>query len=354
VSTLRVGIAGAGGIAQQHARAWQANEPRGKLVALADISPTRAQSISDTYTGGTAKVYANLDDMIADKDVDVIDICLPHDLHADAIIKAAKAGKIILCEKPLCTTMEDSLRISNTLKETGARFMMAHNQLFQPSLVEARQLLALGTIGKPFVFRSVECFQNKGALLGTSGRQKPKDGGEGAWEWRADVKRMGGGEVLDTGWHSTYRLLSLANSRPVEVSAVMDRFLIPGLPQEDTGAVTVVFESGAIGQILTTWAFSAMWDLQFEVFGELGNLAGTPTKVFHGLHGWAEPAIKDVPSTHTFTAEVTHFLDVIQNGAESLAPFEIGARVLQVTKAAYKSVAEKRTVALPEDAAIEA
>jgi predicted dehydrogenase len=354
VSTIKVGIAGAGGIAQAHSIAWRANEPRGKVVAYADISPTRAQALSDSYTGGTATIYDTLDAMIADPNVDVIDICLPHDLHADAIIKAAQAGKIILCEKPLCTTMEDSLRISNVLKETGATFMMAHNQLFQPSLVEARQLLALGTIGKPFVFRSIECFQNKGALLGTQGKNKPKDGGESPWDWRADVKRMGGGEVLDTGWHSTYRLLSLVNERPVEVSAVTERFLIPGLPMEDTGLLTVVFESGAVGQILTTWAFSAMWDLQFEVFGEFGNLAGTPTKVFHQLHGWSAPAEKEVPATHTFTAEVTHFLDVIQNNTPSLAPFEIGARVLQLTKAAYKSTVEKRTIVLPGDAAIEA
>jgi len=160
--------------------------------------------------------------------------------------------------------------------------------------------------------------------------------------------------VLDTGWHATYRLLGLVNERPVEVSAVTERFLIPGLPREDTGLVTVVFESGKVGQILTTWAFSALNDLQFEVFGELGVLAGTPTKTMHQLHGWTEPAVKQTPPVHTFTAEVTHFLDVVQNGAESIAPFEVGARVLQVTMAAYKSAAEKRTIALPEDAAIEA
>ena len=166
VNTLRVGIAGAGGIAHQHAIGWRDNAPRGELVALADISPERAQIISDQYTGGKAKVYDTLDAMIADPDVDAIDICLPHDLHADAIIKAAKAGEIILCEKPLCTTQADAARIGAALKESGATFMMAHNNLFQPSLLEARKLLQLNTIGKTFVVRSIECFQNSGALLG--------------------------------------------------------------------------------------------------------------------------------------------------------------------------------------------
>lgn len=350
---IRVGIAGAGGIAQQHAIAWRDNEPRGRLAALADLSPQRAQLIADRYTRGTARVYDHLDALIADAEVDVIDICLPHDLHADAIIAAARAGKAILCEKPLCTTMADAARINDVLAETGVTFMMAHNQLFQPSLVEARKLLSLGTIGRPFVFRSVECFQNTGALLGTQGKHDLGPG-ENPWAWRADLLRMGGGELLDTGWHATYRLLALANERPVEVTAITERFLIPGLPAEDTGMVTVRFESGAIGQILTTWAFAAPGGTQFEVMGQLGAIAGAKDRITHQLHGWAEPSITPVSVTHTFTEEITHFLDVLQSGAESLAPFSTGARVLQITMAAYRAAAEKRTVTLPEDPFVEA
>jgi predicted dehydrogenase len=126
------------------------------------------------------------------------------------------------------------------------------------------------------------------------------------------------------------------------------------LPAEDTGFVNVRFESGAIGQILTTWAFSTPGNTQFEVMGELGSLAGASESITHQLHGWAQAAVKPVPGTHTFSAEVTHFLDVIQNGAESLATFATGARVLQIIKAAYKSSVERRTVSLPDDAFIEA
>jgi predicted dehydrogenase len=353
VGTVRVGIVGAGGIARQHAIAWRANEPRGRLAALADISPERARILADEFTGGAAKIYGTVEELVADPDIDVVDVCLPHDLHAAAIVKAARAGKAVLCEKPLCTTMVDAELIHNVLEETGVPFMMAHNQLFQPSLIEARKLLALGTIGRPFVIRSIECFQNAGALMGTQGKHDLAPG-ENPWTWRADLTRMGGGELLDTGWHATYRLLALANERPTEVSAITERFLIPGLPAEDTGFVNVRFESGAIGQILTTWAFSTPGNTQFEVMGELGSLAGASESITHQLHGWAQAAVKPVPGTHTFSAEVTHFLDVIQNGAESLATFATGARVLQIIKAAYKSSVERRTVSLPEDAFIEA
>jgi len=353
VNTLRVGIAGAGGIAHQHAIGWRDNAPRGELVALADISPERAQIISDQYTGGKAKVYDTLDAMIADPDVDAIDICLPHDLHAEAIIKAAKAGKIILCEKPLCTTQADAARIGAALKESGATFMMAHNNLFQPSLLEARKLLRLNTIGKTFIVRSIECFQNSGALLGMQGKHNLAPG-ESPWAWRNDPKRMGGGEVLDTGWHGTYRLLALADDRPVEVSAMMDRFRIAQLTVEDTGVIMVRFASGAIGEILTSWAFNPIGGWHFEVGAEQGSLAGGKTRLVHQLHGWPEPSELTFTTdlAHTFAREVAHFLDVVQNGVDCQSSFEHAARALQLTLDAYTAAETHRVVALPEDATL--
>jgi predicted dehydrogenase len=160
---------------------------------------------------------------------------------------------------------------------------------------------------------------------------------------------MGGGEVLDTGWHSTYRLLALADDRPVEVSAVTDRFLIPGLPAEDTGLLTVRFANGSIGHIITSWAFATVGGWHFEVMAQHGSIAGAANRLVHQLHTWPEPAERPFEPVHTFTAEITHFLDVVQRGAESLATFDQGARVLQLTKAAYLSVAERRTVILPEN-----
>ena len=76
---------------------------------------------------------------------------------------------------------------------------------------------------------------------------------------------MGGGEVIDTGWHATYRLLALADDRPVEVTAMMDRFAVKQLTTEDTGVLLVRFASGAIGEIITSWAFSPVGGWHFEV-----------------------------------------------------------------------------------------
>lgn len=347
MESLKVGILGAGGIAEAHALAWQRNAPRGELIALADVAPDRARYLSDRFADGTARVYSTMEELIADPDVDAIDICLPHHLHTEAIITAARAGKAILCEKPLCTTIEDAALIAEALRETGVTFMAAHNQLFQPSLIEARRLLSRGLLGRPFLIRSIEAFQHRGFR----GGQSPLNlrGGESPWAWRSDPARMGGGEVLDTGWHGSYRLLALADDRPVEVSAMTDRFFVDALSGEDTGVLLVRFASGAIGQMITSWAFAPIDGWHFEVAAELGSIAGTERKLLHQLPGWPEPAIRTNEPVHTFTQEVAHFLDVVQLGGDNLAPFEQAARVLQLTKAAYRAAAEHRAMALPED-----
>src|SRR5207244_3105428 len=140
----------------------------GEIVAVADVEPARAQYLADNYGRSDTRIYDGLTSLLSDPNVDTVDICLPHHLHTDAIIAAAQAGKSILCEKPLCTSIEDAARIGAVLKETGVTFVMAHNQLFQPSLIEARKLISNGTLGHSFVLRSIEVFQHRDLIAGAS------------------------------------------------------------------------------------------------------------------------------------------------------------------------------------------
>jgi predicted dehydrogenase len=163
---------------------------------------------------------------------------------------------------------------------------------------------------------------------------------------------MGGGEVIDTGWHATYRLLALADDRPVEVTAMMDRFAVKQLTVEETGVLLVRFASGVIGEIITSWAFGSVVGWHFEVAAEHGCIAGGKTRLVHQLHGWPEPVkftkfSDDLP--RTFVSEITHFLDVIQEGVTPQASFDHVSRVLQLTLAAYTAAAEHCVVTLPED-----
>ena len=141
------------------------------------------------------------------------------------------------------------------IRAVHARFMSAHNQLFSPPIAEARRLVAEGILGPVYVVRSNESGRNSRFKT-----LQPIEGipsGESSWAWRLDPARSGGGELLDTGWPATYRLLALADSRPVEVTAMLANLYLPELGErEDTGAVLVRFESGALGMLLSSWAFS--------------------------------------------------------------------------------------------------
>lgn len=344
---LRVGIVGAGGISNVHSVGWNSFPEKAVIAAYCDVATDRATAQSLKYTGGSAKVYGSIDDLVADPEIDLIDICLPHFLHTPAILAGAKAGKAILCEKPLTTSLEDAKLIKKTVEETGVIFAGAHNNLFYPSLLEARRLLDGGFLGKPFFYRSIETFQSRAFDPWTPGSSQA-GGGQGGW--RADLKQAGGGELLDTGYHSTYRLLSLANGdRPVEVFGVLSRFLLSHLPTEDTGQVLVRFASGAIGEIITSWALDVVEGRHFEVSAEFGALAGGPNSLTHQLYRWPDAATNPLPSVPSFTAEIGHFIEVVTNGATNAAPIDDTIRTLQVIKGAYLSAHAGQWVTLPED-----
>ncbi|MBA2247948.1 MAG: Gfo/Idh/MocA family oxidoreductase [Chloroflexia bacterium] len=348
-SPLRIGILGAGNIARLHSVGWNEFPENAHIAAYSDVDTVRAKFMSDTHTGGTAKTYDSIDAIVADPEIDVIDICLPHHLHVDAVLKAAQAGKAILCEKPLCTNLSDAAKIRETIASTGVIFMGAHNNLFTPSLLEARRLLSGGFIGKPFMYRTIEVFQSRG--FDPWSKEASTTGG-GQRGWRADLRTSGGGELLDTGYHSTYRLLSLASGdRPVEVTGFLSRFLQSHLPTEDTGHVFVRFESGAVGEILTSWALDVVGARQFEIEGEFGALAGSATSLSHQLYRWPEPSTRSYPAPATFTLEIGHFIEVVKNGATNAAPIDDTIRTLQLIKAAYLSAKLGATVSLPEDPA---
>ncbi len=344
---VNVGVIGAGGIALHHGIAWAKEADRARIVAVADVSEPRARALSERYAAGAARLYDGIQPLLEDPAVEAVDICLPHHLHAPAIVAAARAGKAILCEKPLCTSLAEAAAIRQALDESGADFVMAHNQLFQPALQEALRLLGDGALGRLLYVRSMEVGQQRAISSGATNPDLAP--GEHPMAWRFDPARMGGGEVLDTGWHGAYRLLALANERPVSITATLGRLFHHGLSVEDTGSLTVRFASGTIGEMLTTWAFGLAEERQFEAAGEFGALAGSPTELVHQLHHMPAAARAAWEPVDTFSDEIAHFIGVVRKGVPARAGFAEGARVLQLIQGAYLSAREGRIAYLPDD-----
>ena len=331
--TIAVGILGAGGIAAHHLRGYLQPPRHGRVVAVADVDTQRARQLADSVGG--AQVFSDFRELIASASVDAVDICLPHHLHADAIVAAAVAGKDVLCEKPLCLTLEEAATLTSAVARAGVTLMCAHNQLFLPAVAIAREMIREGRLGKVYAARTTDVF----VLTVDADRMG----------WRARRATSGGGELIDTGYHPTYLLLNLIDQQPVRVAAMLGRHRLTFMEGEDSAHVLVEFAGGTVGEIWTSWAYEAPGTTErFSVVGEEGSLWSDGNALFHKPRG-GEPALVRQPDhakADTYALEVIDFLDCLRQGRRPLNTEVEGVEVLKVILAAYASVERGQIVEL--------
>ena len=321
---IKLALIGAGGISHAHAAGILAHQDKIECVALCDISEANLDARSKQL-GGTPQRFNDWKKMLAvlGSEVDAVDICLPHHLHAPAILDAAAAGKHILCEKPMCTSLEEADRIVAEVKKAGVIYMSAHNQLFTPAVREIKRMVDGGAIGRVRWIRSQDSFLANPA------------GFRGAW--RANLKQQGGGELIDTGYHPTYRLLYLAGADVAAIRGTMGRYLQP-IEGEDTASVQVRFRNGVIGEILTSWAMNRPYGTHhLHVVGELGEIFGTDNRLYHLPHGFTTPSEKTLPAVDTFHEQMKCFADCILKGEKPPHGPEEGREVLRIILEAAES-----------------
>jgi predicted dehydrogenase len=333
--TIKVGLIGCGDITSVHVPGYLAIPDEVRVTAVCDVVEASARAVAATLGG--ARVYGDYHALIAEADVDAVDICLPHHLHEDAIVAAAAAGKHILCEKPLCLNRQQAEAIASAVAASGVTLMCAHNQLYYPAVRRARQMLNDGLMGRLYEIRAVEGFRFS---------QEDAKQLEG---WRGKKETMGGGELIDTGYHPMYTLLHLADSKPVEVCAMLSRHAMHAMDGEDSAHVMVRFADGAIGEVVSSWAYDlrrGTW--RFQIIGERGQLYGRPSELHYRINDF-EPASLKLPEVNTFTAEIADFVSCLRDGRSPLQSEAHGIDVVKVILAAYRSQDEKRVIELDGD-----
>ena len=319
-SPVRLAIIGCGGISKNHGGGILANAGKVKCVALCDISEENLKARSEQL-GGVAAQFSDWKKMLAEmgSQIDAVIVCLPHHLHAPAILDAVAAGKHILCEKPMCINLEEAGRIVEAVRNSGITYMSGHNQLFMASVQEARRLIEAGEIGPVRWIRSQDSF------LAGGGKSDPFKG-----KWRASLRFQGGGELIDTGYHPTYRLLYLANSPVVGVRASMSRFQ-QSIEGEDTACVQVRFASGAIGEVFTSWAMpQAHGSHPIHVTGAKGQIFGSYKEISILHLGEKQPQTRALGGGDTFIPQMAHFAECLIEGKRPIHGPEEGREVLEV------------------------
>jgi len=346
--TLKIGLIGCGGITQAHVNGWKGVTSQAEIVAVADVSRENAEARA-AQIGTDPEIVSDYRDLLGDSGIDAVDIALPHHLHCEAIVAAARAGKHLMTEKPLCLNLEEVAQIAQAVKESGITMMAAHNQLFFPAVQQAKQMIMSGELGRVYMIHSLDCGARRAPLSPNKATWGQPATAE-SWGWRNDPTKMGGGELIDTGYHPTYRLLFLAGQQPKEVSALLGTYRLP-LAAEDTALASITFADGMIGQVFSSWALRGPGakPALFYIMAEAGQLWGEIDKLYYQPVGFSSPALVEYPGWdygRSFGAEIKHFVDAIQGGYEPLHSVDEATLTLKVILGAYQSVAEKRIVAL--------
>lgn len=329
---IGVGIIGAGEIAAAHIRGYLRAAEHARVTAIADVDPARAQRFIEP--AGSPEVFVDYREMIASPLVDAVDICLPHHLHKDAIVTAAAAGKDILCEKPLCLTIEEADAVTHAVTTAGVTLMCAHNLLFLPTVATAKRMVRDGKLGKVFAARTTDIFY----LTIDPDRLG----------WRARRATSGGGELIDTGYHPAYLLLHLINSEPVKVVAILSRHRIANLEGEDSANVLVEFADSTVGTIVTSWAYEPAGNTEtFSIAGEAGSLWSDGRALYHKPRGKEQVVVQESGGeTDTYVAEVVDFIACLREGRRPLNTEVEGVNALKVILAAYASAERGEIVEL--------
>lgn len=342
---VRVGIVGSQFQADCHAASIGMIEEEMKVLAIASPTAGNARALADRYK--VARVYTDYRELAADPEIEAVTITAPNALHCEMTIAFARAGKHVICEKPLCMTLADADQMIEVCRSEGVLLLYAEELFFTPKYVKAKEMADAGAFGKVHLIKQSE----------------KHFGPHSDWFW--DVKRSGGGALLDLGCHGiAFAYWFLGRPRLLSVSSHVGTYVHGSKTQADDEAVTVVeFEGNAFSIIENSWARRGGMDDRIEVYGEggltianlhMGNALQTYSEYGFGYAvekaptttGWSYPVFEELWN-YGFPQEMRHFARAIRGLEAPQATGEDGRVVLEAVFAGYASAGLGRKVLMP-------
>lgn len=351
---IKVGIIGVGGIAQAHIQAYRKN-PAVELYAFCDINPNQLKSQGELH--GITRLYTDVNDMMAAlPELDAVSVCTWNCAHAACTIAALKAGKHVLCEKPMAMNAEEAAAMCKAAEESGKLLMIGFVRRYGNDMTILREFIDSDYFG--------ELYYSKVTYL----RRNGNPGG-----WFSDKARSGGGPLIDLGVHVIdFARFAMGNPKPVSVYGATFHKLgnRPGLKTkveyssvdasdhdlcdvEDLAVAMIRFDNGAVLNVETSFALNMKDDNRgtMEFYGTKGGAKLDPELELIGVqNGYmidtrlkAETAL----SFHgLFDNEVNHYVDCILGKCECRSPAEDGLELMRILSAAYESAATGHEVIL--------
>ena len=335
---LRVGIVGAGNIATSaHLPSYAELADLVEVVAIADIVPERAKAAAEKF--GIPHYFASVEELLENVDVDYIDICTWTAAHAPVCIAAAKAGKHILCEKPLAANLEQGLAMEKAVREAGVQFMLAVVTRYMAEAIKCRELYDQGVFGEIYAAKC-RYVRRRGTPSG----------------WFTDKELAGGGPVLDIGVHAIDRTWYLmGRPTPVTVSAEtsyrIGDFQTKGITRwhpfgegkgvfdtEDSAMIFFRFEGGKTMMAEVAWAINGQEANDVVLFGSKAGCTFDPLTVYgEDEEGYLSDVKPEVTPNNLFVEELRHFVDCLNTGKTPISPMEDALTVQKMLDAIYRS-----------------
>jgi predicted dehydrogenase len=328
-------IIGLGRIADHFMRGIQLTS-NSKVVALVSGHPDKAAKIAEQYGVPMSSIYTyeNMDTFRDNHAIDAVYVALPNSMHAEYTIRSAKAGKHVLCEKPMAVNPTECEAMIDACKAANVKLMIAYRCHYETTNLAAVKLIRDGALGKLQQIQSAFGFNC------------------GPEEWRLQKPLAGGGPLMDVGIYCLNASRYLTGEEPSEFSAYT--YSDPNDPRFKTVEENISwiskFPSGVIATCNTT--YGAQMDGYFRVYGSKGWLDVNPAFVYEGLKLKAEyrdasgKLVKlDQPNPEKdpiqFANQATHFSDCILNNKEPKTTGEEGLRDLKYMREIYRSAGLK-------------
>jgi predicted dehydrogenase len=345
MSKVRIGIVGSRFQADCVAASAKVIPEEAAVVAVASPTPGNAEALARRY--GIPASYREYGEMLRDPAIEVVWVTAPNRRHAQITIDAAHAGKHVVCEKPLCMTLEEADAMLDACAKAGVLLLYAEELFFAPKYVKAKQMADEGAFGRIHVVKQGE----------------KHSGPHSDWFW--DVEQSGGGALMDLGCHGiAFCWWFLGKPKVKSVYAQLSTQVHGGRTQGDDEAITIIeFDGGATGIVENSWNRPGGMDDAIEVFGAqgqtyadmlMGNALPTYSEVGFGYavekaattKGWTYPVFEE-HWNYGFPQEMRHFARCVRGKETPISDGETGRVVQEVLYAAYASAGLGRKVTLP-------
>jgi predicted dehydrogenase len=373
---LNIGMIGYGFMGRAHSNAWRKVgnffdlEYQPVLKAVAARNKAKAEDFARRW--GYESVVTDWKQLIARDDIDAVDICVPNDLHMEIAIAAAKAGKMVLCEKPLARTTKEGEKMVAAVERAKVPNMVWYNYRYVPAVTLIKQIVASGRLGKIFHYRA-------NFLQDWTINPDVPQGGAGTW--RLDVEAAGSGVTGDLIAHCVDTALWI-NGSISDLTAMTETFVkkrkhaetgkVQAVGIDDAAAVLCHFKNGSLGLFESTRyarGHKALYTL--EINGEKGSfiwnlhdlnrVSWFDHSVEGQLRGWSSILVTDgehpylgkwwVPGLsigyeHSFVHAVAEFIEGLTSGKAASPTFREALETTKVCDAIIKSGKTRKWVSV--------